>query len=122
MKKVIIGADVSKKKFDVSVIIAPSGEEKPVVTYVGQFENSKGGCSKMVKSIGKLAKGIDQKEWLVCVETTGGYIRLICDTIHEKWICIWREKALQIKWSKGIVRQEDDKTGSGVIAEYAMRH
>lgn len=122
MKKIFIGVDVSKKKLDASVILAQNQEGIPTPEYVGQFENSRGGCTQMVKAVGRKYKGIDPAEWLFCVETTGSYSRLICDTMSEKGLVIWRENALQIKWSKGVVRQKDDRTDSGIIAEYAMRH
>lgn len=122
MKKIFIGVDVSKKKFDVSVITAQNQEGIATPKYVGEFENTKGGCTQIVKAVGRMHKDSDPKDWLFCVETTGRYSRLICDTMSEKGLSIWRESALQIKWSKGVVRRKDDKTDSGVIAEYAMRH
>lgn len=122
MKKIFIGVDVSKKKLDVSVISAQNQEVIPAPKYVGQFENTKGGCAQIVKAVGRMHKDSAPEDWLFCVETTGGYSRLICDTMCEKGLAIWRESALQIKWSKGVVRQKDDRTDSGVIAEYAMRH
>lgn len=120
MKKVVVGIDVSKKKLDVSVIADAESFGNPV--YCGEFPNTKGGCTKIVSAVKKLAKGVPQEDWLLCVETTGGYSRCVCDTMYGKGLCIWRENALQIKWSNGVVREKSDKVDSVKIAEYAMRN
>lgn len=122
MKKVVIGIDVSKKKLDVSVIVSPNESCFGIPTYCGEFPNTNGGCTKIVNEVKKMAKGIPQEEWLFCVETTGGYSRCVCDTMHKKGLCIWRESALQIKWSKGVIREKNDKADSKMIADYAMRN
>lgn len=122
MKKIFIGVDVSKEKLDVSVIVAAQSPSMESCTYLGAYENSARGCSKIVKEVAKMAKGVDRSDWLFCAETTGGYSRCLCDTLYKKGLCIWKESALQIKWSKGVVREKDDKTDSRIIAEYSMRN
>ncbi len=122
MKKVFIGVDVSKEKLDVSVIVAAQSPSMESCTYLGAYENSARGCSKIVKGVAKMAKDVDRSDWLFCAETTGGYSRCLCDTLYKKGLCIWKESALQIKWSKGVVREKDDKTDSRIIAEYSMRN
>ena len=122
MQKIFIGIDVSKKNLDVSVIVRPENADFGTPSYCGSFANTKSGCDKIVKAVRKMAGGIPEEDWLFCVETTGGYSNCVCDSMHSMGMLVWRESALQIKWSKGIVRGKDDKADSGVIAEYAMRN
>ncbi len=122
MKKIFIGVDVSKEKLDVSVISAARGLSMESCAYLGEYENTVRGCGRIVRDVAKMAKGTDKADWLFCAETTGGYSRCLCDTLYRKGLCVWKESALQIKWSKGIVREKDDRTDSRVIAEYAMRN
>jgi len=122
MKKIFIGVDVSKEKLDVSVIVAAQSLSMESCTYLGVYDNSVRGCGKIVRDVAKTAKGVDRSDWLFCAETTGGYSRCLCDTLYRKGLCVWRESALQIKWSKGVVREKDDKTDSRIIAEYSMRN
>lgn len=122
MKKVFIGVDISKEKLDVSVIMSPESISMEQYMYLGEYPNTTKECGRMVRDVAKIAKGTEKSDWLFCAESTGGYSRCLCDTIYKKGLCIWKESALQIKWSKGIVRGKNDKADSRMIAEYAMRN
>ena len=119
MKKIIIGIDVSKEKIDVS---HQDMDRQTVPAYLGKYENSPKGYKAMVKDLSRMHKGICPGQWLFCCETTGTYDRPMCYWLCANGFNVWRESALQIRWSLGIRRGKDDKADSMAIAEYAWRH
>lgn len=122
MKKVVIGIDVSKEKLDVFMIVAENVLSVKLRKYLGTNPNTKNGCGKIAKGVAKLAGGVPSDEWMFCVVTTGGYSQCVCDAIYAKGLTIWKESALQIKLSKGILREKDDRSDAEMIAEYALRN
>ena len=103
MKKIFIGIDFSKEKFDATVIKAEGVEE----------------CVRWVKSV------VDEPDtglWLFCGENTGGYSKALCNFLYGCGYDMWLENALSIKRSSALQRVKSDKADSGIIAEYAMRN
>ncbi len=118
MKKTLfIGIDFSKKTFDVSVIHQDNLQK---VDYQ-QFENSKEGCSALLKWIKTLTKE-PCSHWLFCGEHTGLYSVCLSEFLIKKGLFIWLENPLQIKMSSGIKREKNDKVDSREIALYAYRY
>lgn len=122
MKKILIGIDVSKETIAVSVIFPEMTGFMPEVVNYNEFKNDKSGFRSMVTAVRKTAGDVKPEEWLFCCETTGAYDRALCDYLYGRGFDIWRENALRIRWSRGLVRGKDDKTDSRMIAEYAWRH
>ena len=122
MKKIVIGIDISKNKFDASAIDVRDFQLGVVKLDHQVFDNRPMGFRRMLVWARHLIKGIGLEDVLFCCETTGGYDRAMCDYIYAKGLYIWRESALQIFKSSGLHRGKDDKADSLMIAEYAMRH
>ena len=96
MKKISIGIDFAKEKFDVTAKNVETG-----ASVYGQYPNTPAGGRSMVKMVRKFAKGTDSSEWLFCGEDTG----------------------YSIKHSEGDIRRgKDDKADSAAIADYAHRY
>ena len=120
MKKFLIGIDISKEKFDVTVIKSlGEGFESEQVHY-DVYDNKVCGYSAMLKKLTSL--GVRCEDSLFCLETTGAYELHLCDYLYGKGYDVWRESALQIKWSMGVAKSKNDKADSGRIAQYALRH
>ena len=120
MKKFLIGIDISKEKFDVTVIKSlGEGFESEQVLY-DMYNNKVCGYSAMLKKLTSL--GVRCEDSLFCLETTGAYELHLCDYLYGKGYDVWRESALQIKWSMGVAKSKNDKADSGRIAQYALRH
>lgn len=122
MKKVLIGIDVSKETIAVSVIIPSLTGFMPEIMHYNEYKNTNGDFRSMVADVRRSSHGIRTEEWLFCCETTGAYDRSVCDYLYSHGFDIWRENALRIRWSRGVVRGKNDKADSKIIAEYAWRH
>ena len=122
MKRILIGIDVSKETIAVSVIFPEKTGFMPEVVYYDTFNNAKAGFRLMVAAVRKVSGKIKPEEWLFCCETTGAYDRALCDYLYGQGLDIWRENALRIRWSRGLIRGKNDKADSKMIAEYAWRH
>lgn len=118
MKKISIGIDFAKEKFDVTVMNMETG-----TSVWQQFPNTRGGGRDLVRMVKRQAKGIPTDQWLFCGEDTGNYSRLISDYLAEKGYFMWLQNPYCIKKSEGIIRRgKDDRADSAVIAEYAIRY
>jgi transposase len=117
MKKVFIGVDFSKKKFDVSVI---DGDDMSLLAQ-GSFENTRPGCKALLSWLKEVTHAT-RKGWLFCGEHTGVYSMTLCSFLISKGLVIWMENPLQIKQSSGIRRGKSDPADSLMIAEYAYRN
>ena len=115
-KKLFIGIDFSKQTFDVSVI---SSDNLKRADYQ-PFENSKEGCTALLKWIRSLTKE-DSENWLFCGEHTGLYSIVLSEFLIKKGLFMWLENPLQIKLSIGIKRDKSDRIDSRDIAQYACR-
>lgn len=119
MKKFFIGIDVSKETIDVG-FFEPDRMRSP--EYLAQYQNAPKGFRSMVKDLRFCSYGISCGQWVFCCETTGIYDHALCNWIVDHGMVIWRESALQIKWSSGIQRGKNDEVDSLRIAEYAWRY
>lgn len=116
MKKVFIGIDFSKLKFD-AVFLEATNVDKPVHK---EFTNDLSGCKSFIcwaKSHTRSSK----KDWLVCGEATGIYTRELTAFLNQSKIDIWIEDPKQIKRSLGMIRGKTDKVDAYRIALYAYR-
>ena len=118
MKKIAIGIDFAKEKFDVTVKNVETGASE-----YGQYPNTPAGGRSMVRMVRKFAKGIDSSEWLFCGEDTGYYSQTIARYLTEKGYFMWLQNPYSIKHSEGDIRRgKDDRADSAAIADYAHRY
>jgi transposase len=117
MKKIFIGVDFSKAKFDVSAI------NDPDMSLLGHnsFDNTRLGCRKMMSWL-KETTHTASKGWMFCGEHTGLYSVTLCTFLVSKKLFIWMENPMQIKLSSGVKRGKNDSADSLMIAQYAYRH
>lgn len=116
-KKVFIGIDFSKKKFD-AMLVYSDRMDTPVHN---SFENTKSGCEDLLAWL-KSETGRPDEEWLFCGEHTGLYGVTLCEFLIRKKLFIRMENPLQIKLSSGVKRGKNDKADSLSIALYACRY
>lgn len=118
MKKIAIGIDFAKEKFDVTVKNVTNG-----TSIYGQFPNTPAGGRSMVRMVKKFAKGTTGEDWIFCGEDTGYYSQTIARYLTEKGYFMWLQNPYCIKHSEGsIKRGKNDKADSVSIAEYAHRY
>lgn len=118
MKKIAIGIDFAKEKFDVTAKNVMTGTSE-----YGQFPNTPSGGRSMIRMVKKLANGIDSSEWLFCGEDTGYYSQVISRYLTEKGYFMWLQNPYSIKHSEGDIRRgKDDRADSAMIANYAHRY
>lgn len=118
MKKISIGIDFAKEKFDVTVMNIETG-----ASVWRQYPNTRSGGRDLVRMVKRQANGIPTDQWLFCGEDTGYYSRLVSDYLAEKGYFMWLQNPYCIKKSEGIIRRgKDDRADSAVIAEYAIRY
>ena len=121
MKKIFIGIDFSKEKFDATLIKAEGLKEcAPSVHEV--FDNKTSGYRRLVKWVKAHTEGFAADAWLFCGENTGGYSIGLSNYLYASGYDMWLECAYKIKHSAGIQRVKNDKADSRAIAEYAMRN
>ena len=121
MKKVFIGIDFSKLKFDATVIRAEGIAESSARAH-SSFQNDVKGYREFLRWVKGNSSGTDISEWLFCGEDTGLYSVPLSKHLYGKGYDIWIEDAYRIRHSIGIQRSKSDKADSANIAEYAMRH
>ena len=121
MKKIFIGIDFSKEKFDATVIKAEGVEERAARQHE-QFDNKVSGFRRLLKWVRSVVDEHDTALWLFCGENTGGYSKPLCNFLYGSGYDMWLENALSIKRSYALQRVKSDKADSGIIAEYAMRN
>lgn len=117
MKKITVGIDFAKEKFDITAINHANG-----TSVHAQFKNTAAGARDMVRKVKAFAKGIDSTEWLFCGEDTGYYSQTITRYLCKNRMFMWLQNAYCIKRSEGCIRRgKDDKADSKAIAMYASR-
>jgi transposase len=121
MKKIFIGIDFSKEKFDATVIKA-EGVEECAERKHEVFDNKVSGFRRLLRWVKSVADEQDTSLWLFCGENTGGYSKALCNYLYGSGYDMWLENALSIKRSSALQRTKSDKADSGIIAEYAMRN
>lgn len=107
-----IGIDVSKEVIDVSC------RSKHGVIYLGQFNNTSAGFSKMLNALKRLTKEA-QVKWFFCFENTGIYSKLLLDWLTSKALTCIEENAMKLSRSLGFRRGKTDKIDSEDICNYA---
>ena len=121
MKKIFIGIDFSKEKFDATLIKSEGLKEcAPSVHEV--FNNKTSGFRRLVKWVKAQSESAPIDSWLFCGENTGGYSIGLSNYLYASAYDMWLECAYKIKHSVGIQRVKNDKADSKAIAEYAMRN
>lgn len=75
MKKIAIGIDFAKEKFDVTVKNVTNG-----TSCYAQYPNTPGGGRSMVHLVKKFAKGITSEDWLFVVRIQVTIVRLLLAT------------------------------------------
>ena len=123
MKKIFIGIDFSKEKFDVTAIYAENGFTQCAESLYETFSNNKSGFKKLVSWMKRMMRlhKCEISNVLLCGENTGVYSELISDLLYEGGYTMWLESPLQIKRSMGLQRIKNDKADSAAIATYALR-
>ena len=121
MKKLIIGIDFSKEKFDVVAILADDLNVCATETH-DEFSNDKKGVRLLLSWARGLQKKYKAAELLFCGENTGDYSKRAADCIYKSGCDMWLADPLKIKRSNPLQRQKSDAADAKMIAEYAMRH
>lgn len=115
MKKIYVGIDFAKEKFDAAVISSDGSVGSKHSSFKNDTRGIKAFTSWVEESGGHVA------DTLLCGENMGIYSQLLSDSLHAGGWTMWLESALQIKRSMGIQRIKTDKADAFAIAEYAMR-
>ena len=121
MKKIFIGIDFAKEKFDAALIEA-CGLQEFGERQFGTFPNDKKGFRQFVKWIKGHCGSAREDEWQLCGEDTGSCSIPLSKWLYGKGLDIWIESAYAIKHSSGIRRVKTDRADASMIAEYAWRH
>jgi len=117
MKKIFIGIDFSKLKFDATIY--DGATNKKIGSH--EFVNETTGFNESIDWISSKTK-IKRNEWLFCGEHTGICSYALPVFLSEKKIDICLESGLQIKRTQGIQREKTDPVDASKISEYASRH
>ena len=121
MKKIFIGIDFAKEKFDAAIIEACGLKEFGNRQY-GTFPNDKKGFRQFMKWVKNNSGKTLEDEMLFCGEDTGSCSVSLSKWLYGKGLDIWIENPYSIKHSSGIQRVKTDKADASMIAEYAWRH
>lgn len=117
MKKLFIGIDFSKLKFDVAVL---NGDTKEIVS-TNIFDNQANGYAEFVAWV-KENFVCKKSHILFCGEHTGYYSSNLSIFLAESGYDLWLVSGLQMKLSQGIKREKTDKIDACYIADYAFRY
>ena len=117
MKKVFIGIDFSKLKFDAAIYLC---ETKEFASH-NEFENNPEGYQAFMAWV-KEKTVCKKSELLFCGEHTGYYSYNLPIVLFEKGYDMWLTSGLEIKLSLGIKREKTDKIDAQAIAMYTYRH
>lgn len=121
MKRIFIGIDFSKEKFDATAVITANGLNECSVRQYETFKNTRQGFREFISWTRKVSCDASRDEILFCGENTGTYSEFISDMLYMEGYTMWLDSALRIKRSMGIQRGKSDKADSAMIAEYAKR-
>lgn len=117
MRKIFIGIDFSKLKFDAAIF---KHDSKSILS-TEVFENDNSGYIEFLKWV-KFNTKCQKSSILFCAEHTGYYSSNLSTFLHESGYDIWLVSGLRIKLSQGIIRSKTDNIDACKIAEYAYRH
>ena len=117
MKKVFIGIDFSKLKFDAAIY---NVDTKAIVS-TQVFENEKVGYESFLQWVKENTRC--QKSGLqFCGEHTGYYSGNLSVFLYESGYDMWLVSGLEMKLTQGIKRNKTDRVDACKIAEYAFRY
>lgn len=117
MKKVFIGIDFSKLKFDVAIY---NVQAKAIIA-TEVFENEQCGFDLFLKWIKENIRN-KKSEILFCGEHTGYYSGNLSVFLYESGYDMWLVSGLEMKLTQGIKRSKTDRVDACKIAEYAFRY
>lgn len=117
MKKVFIGIDFSKLKFDAAIYIV---DRKSIVSEE-VFENGPAGYAEFLRWISSTIC-CEKSCLLFCGEHTGYYSANLSTFLHESGYDMWLVSGLEMKLTQGIKRSKTDQVDARMIAEYAYRY
>ena len=117
MKKIFIGIDFSKLKFDAAIF---QTESKSIVSNE-VFDNNHSGYIEFLKWV-KENTVCQQSNLLFCGEHTGYYSANLSTFLYDSGHDLWLVSGLQMKLSQGIKRTKTDRMDACKIAEYAYRY
>ena len=121
MKKIFIGIDFAKEKFDAALIEA-CGLHEFGTRQFWTFSNDRKGYRQFLKWVKGTASDALEAEMLFCGEDTGSCSLGLSNWLYGKGLDIWIENAYAIRHSSGIQRVKTDRADASMIAEYAWRH
>lgn len=121
MKKIFIGIDFAKEKFDAAIIEA-CGLKESGDRQFGTFCNDRKGFRQFMKWVKANSVSAIESEMLFCGEDTGSCSQGLAKWLYGKGLDIWIENPYSIKHSSGIQRVKTDRADASMIAEYAWRH
>lgn len=117
MKKVFIGIDFSKLKFDAAIY---SVETKAIIS-TQVFENDKVGYEAFLQWVKENTR-CQKSGLLFCGEHTGYYSCNLSVYLYESGYDMWLVSGLEMKLTQGIKRNKTDRVDACKIAEYAFRY
>jgi len=117
MKKVFIGIDFSKLKFDAAIY---SIDTKAIVS-TEVFENEQSGFVEFLQWVKENTR-CQKSALLFCGEHTGYYSGNLSLFLYESGYDMWLVSGLEMKLTEGIKRNKTDRVDACKIAEYAYRY
>ena len=111
-----VGIDISKKIFDVCVLV-PSKDCR----YEKHFKNTPKGISLMLDWVSGQS-GVEPSQCLICMEHTGVYTLPLISELSSKGLKFVVESPLRLKRSMGILREKSDTADARSLASYAQLH
>ena len=117
MKKVFIGIDFSKLKFDAAIY---SVETKAIIS-TEVFENDKVGYDAFLQWVKENTR-CQKSGLLFCGEHTGYYSGNLSVFLYESGYDMWLVSGLEMKLTQGIKRNKTDRVDACKIAEHAFRY
>ena len=117
MKKVFIGIDFSKLKFDAAIY---SVDTKAIVSSE-VFDNEQSGYVGFFQWV-KENTCCQKSEMLFCGEHTGYYSGNLSVFLYESGYDMWLVSGLEMKLTQGIKRNKTDRVDACKIAEHAYRY
>jgi len=117
MKKVFIGIDFSKLKFDAAIY---SIDTKAIVSSE-VFDNEQSGYVDFLQWVKENAR-CQKSGMLFCGEHTGYYSGNLSVFLYETGYDMWLVSGLEMKLTQGIKRNKTDRVDACKIAEHAYRY
>lgn len=117
MKKVFIGIDFSKLKFDAAIY---SADTKTIVSSE-VFDNEQSSYVSFLQWVKKNTH-CQKSGLLFCGEHTGYYSGNLSVFLYESGYDMWLVSGLEMKLTQGIKRSKTDRIDACRIAEYAYRY